>query len=70
MVITFSLNNLVYIAVFYFIFKDKLLKLIESNEKKLAKKIADLILPVSRKYLDVPQVLDAGNIIFYPTEVF
>ena len=34
---------------------------------KLAKEIADLIVPVSSKYLDIPEVFDANGVIFYPT---
>ena len=48
-------------------FIDKLFKLMESNQKKLAKKIADLIVPVLSKNFDVPQVLDADGVILYPT---
>ena len=33
----------------------------------LAKKIADLVVPVLSKYLDIPQVVDADGVIFYPT---
>ena len=36
------------------------------NQKKLAKDIADLIVPVSSKHFDVPQVLDADGVILYP----
>ena len=38
----------------------------ESRQKKLAKKITDLLVPVLSKHLDVPQVLDADGVIFYP----
>ena len=31
---------------------------------KLAKEISDLIVPVSSKYLDIPEVLDAEGVIF------
>ena len=33
---------------------------------KLTKEIADLIVLVSSKYLDIPEVLDADSVIFYP----
>ena len=39
----------------------------ESIQKKLSKKIADLIVPVSSKHLDISQVLDADGVILYPT---
>ena len=37
----------------------------ESNQKKLAKKVAHLIVPVLSKHFDVPQVLDADGVILY-----
>ena len=39
----------------------------ESNQKKLAKNIADLIVPVLSKNFDVPQVLDADGLLLYHT---
>ena len=39
----------------------------ESNQKKLAKQIADLIVAVLSKHFDFPQVLDADGVILYPT---
>ena len=38
-----------------------------ANQIKLAKHITDLIVPVLRKHLEIPQVLDAEGVIFYPT---
>ena len=47
-------------------YTDKLLKLMGSNQRKLAKGIADHIVPVLSKHLDISQVVDADGVIFYP----
>ena len=36
------------------------------NQKMLAKKIADLVVPMSSKHLDILQVVDTDGVIFYP----
>ena len=57
-------NHLLFFVLFL---ADKLLELMGRNQKLLAKKISDLVVPVSSKHLDIPQVVDADGVIFYPT---
>ena len=39
-----------------------------ANQKKLAEEIVDLIVAVSSKHLDIPEVLGSDGVIFYPTD--